>query len=219
MPFGLLRRSRVPLGGGELDDLIFDNDFLELAILNSLDKPFAIGQRRRSKSLVGPLNISNSLPAQKPIMASVVRLSLTLIVCVQLALGNLPALMHQASCDCPTAVPAYVATGAQSDNNQSSGEVCDLHCHCKHDDSRESSDVAANSHSNHPEHSQSPISDTHDEDRCALCQSVYVYGAHASFVSVPAAERFFGVPLPVYRCEALSGGDCILPSPRGPPLG
>ncbi len=151
-------------------------------------------------------------------MASVVRLSLTLIVCVQLALGNMPALMHQASCDCPASVPMPGTPDAQSDAKPIAGESCAAHCHCKHDDSRDSSDVVANSQSNEIEHSHPSEGGSHDEDRCALCQSVYVYGAHGSFAGVPAAERFFGVPLPIYRCEALSGGDCILPSPRGPPF-
>lgn len=147
-------------------------------------------------------------------MASVVRLSLTLIVCVQLALGNLPALLHKASCDCPAIHSNSVASVEQ----RSGGQLCRQHCHCNHDGS-ESSDVASSTHREGPEQGR-PLGEegSHDEDRCALCQSVYVYGTQAKFVCAPVVERFFCKILPIYRCEGMPTGDCSLPSPRGPPL-
>lgn len=152
--------------------------------------------------------VANPTHLGKALMASFVRLSIAAICCVQLALGNLPAVLHQSACSCSQVI------ADKGPVSNSAEEVCTLSCcHTHRQHAADSRDASAKVPVSDHKQPQAP----HDSEHCAICQFLTAQFAPAPSVDVSQSSICPIQELDCTYAAIIAISDLKLSCPRGPP--
>ena len=138
-------------------------------------------------------------------MTSLFRPLLSSLLCCVIAFGQLPALLHVASCH-------GHAHGQRLGVDKDSSEVCSHGCH-----GHPSDNLVRAGKSPGSQNEESPAAPQHDSEHCAICHSVanpvgFVWNFEMSLVQECLCE------LATIRADHLPVEASItIPQPRGPP--
>jgi len=139
-------------------------------------------------------------------MISLFRPLLSSLLCCVIAFGQLPALLHVASCH---GHAHCQRVGVEKDSSQ----VCSQGCH------QHQNDILVRGEKSHAvQNEESPAVPLHDSEHCAICHSLanpvgLAWNFEMSLVQECLCE------LAIIRADRLPVEACVtIPQPRGPPV-
>lgn len=145
-------------------------------------------------------------------MASSVRLSIAVIACVQLALGNLPAWLHHSACSCNDSATLVAKAGLIGGNfgsvSRCAAAGCEGHRHTSKTLELEECSEAADSE---------PPADPHDSEDCPICQFLMAQFTHALVLGIANPPTRLNEEPWSSATRLAAKRDLSLPVPRGPP--
>ena len=176
-----------------------------------LDEPTSTSHRRSCNDLWSdqfatvPINFLNRMSS----MTSPSRPFLSSLLCCVIAFGQLPALLHVASCH---GHAHCQRVGVEKDST----EVCSHGCH--HQPDIHQTDSSVGGEKRHVvSNEESPAAPLHDSEHCAICHSLAKPVGLVWNFELPLVQECLSQLAPICVDRLLVEASIAIPQPRGPP--
>lgn len=180
-----------------------------------LDEPTSTSHRRGSNDLWSDhfatdyLNFLNRMS----LMTSFYRPLLSSLLCCIIALGNVPALLHVATCH-------GHGHRQQTDVDLAESSVCHHGCH-HHKSSKASVENTVSTdksqHDDRLQNEEAPSVPSHDSDHCSICHSLANLVGVAWELGLSQQPESLAESVSIYSDCLLVEASSAIPQPRGPP--